>query len=132
MGNRLSSGRPSQSHLLKDYGKALVQLVHERVCKGHAKGTAIYHSTLWMQAACTYASLKICYNRSGRGTEGVDAPSRPARGYGGALEAPPGGMGERWKLPHGGLGRSPRSFAILAIFMFKSHTKFDHFSLTKL
>ena len=33
-----------------------------------------------------------------------------------------GGMGERCKLPHWDLGRSPRTF------MFKSHTKFDHFS----
>ena len=49
----------------------------------------------------------------------------------GAMPPPaqPGGMGERCKLPHRGLGLRPRSFAIRAIFMFKSLTKFDHFSL---
>ena len=41
-----------------------------------------------------------------------------------------GGMGERCKLPHWGLGPRPRSFAICATFMFKSHTKFYHFSPT--
>ena len=49
-------------------------------------------------------------------------PSRPARGYGGALEAPPSGSGaEPQKL-------CKALHAIRAILMFKSHTKFDYFS----